>query len=409
MEWSDEMLKKMRGLILFTLLIAVGLWKYEVLVQAFRFVWKIIFPFVLGGTIAFIINVPMSFLEKKVVGRVLKKEKPVRIVSMILTLFLVIGVVFLVMFVAVPQLADTFKNLADNVTEFLPVMRDWIGTITNHNSDIMKLVNQINFKPEQIVKWGVTFIGSGATDMMSSTVEAVSRIAGAIGTFFIAFSFSCYILIQKETLHVQVRKLLFAFVPRAKGEVIQEVCSLTYKTFSSFLTGQCVEAVILGMMFIVVMSVIGLPYALLIGTIIAFTALIPLFGAFIGCGLGAFMIFIQSPRQALIFIILFLVLQQIEGNFIYPHVVGNSVGLPGIWVLAAVSIGGKLMGVAGMLIFIPAASVAYALLREFVYLKLKQKHIKAVTQTRVEEYTAEEVEEMREIFAKEHGMNPEDI
>lgn len=409
MDWSRDTLQKMRGLILFTVLIAVGLWKYEIVLQVLTFIWGIIFPFVLGGTIAFIINVPMSFLEKKVVGKVVKKEKLARIISMILTIFLVIGVVFLVMFVAVPQLADTFKNLANNITAFVPVMREWIAEITNNNSSIMKLVNQISIEPDQIVEWAVGFVGSGATDVMSSTVEIVSRIAGAVATFFIAFSFACYILIQKEKLHVQVRKLLFAFVPRARGEVIQEVCSLAYKTFSSFLTGQCVEAVILGTMFIVVMSIIGLPYALLIGTVIAFTALIPLFGAFIGCGLGAFMIFIESPKQALIFIILFLILQQVEGNFVYPHVVGNSVGLPGIWVLAAVSIGGNLLGVAGMLIFIPLASVGYALLREYVYLKLKQRHIKNVTQKTVVEYTPEEIEEMRLAFAKEHGMNPEEI
>lgn len=404
MDWSQESLKKVKELILFTLLLAVGLWKYEIVLRVLVSIWKLFFPFILGGSIAFVINVPMGFLEKKIVSKGVKREKAARVVSLILTLLLVIGVVFLVLFVAIPQLTDTFQNLAGNITAFLPIMRNWIANLTNNNPEIMTFVNQINFQPEQLIKWGVTFIGSGATDMMSSTVEVVGRIAGAIATFFVAFSFACYILIQKETLHIQVRKLLFAFVPRAKGEVIQEVCSLTYKTFSSFLTGQCVEALILGLMFVVAMSVIGLPYPLLVGTIIAFTALIPIFGAFIGCGLGVFMIFIESPKQALIFVILFLVLQQIEGNFIYPHVVGSSVGLPGIWVLAAVSIGGNLMGVAGMLIFIPFASVAYALLREFVYLKLKQKHIKAVTQTAVEEYTAAEVEEMKRRFDQEHGI-----
>ena len=134
---------------------------------------------------------------------------------------------------------------------------------------------------------------------------------------------------------------------------------MTYKTFSSFLTGQCVEALILGSMFVIAMTLLRLPYALLTGIVIAFTALIPIFGAFIGCAVGAFLIFMVSPVQALIFIVLFLVLQQIEGNLIYPHVVGNSVGLPSIWVLAAVSIGGSLMGIVGMLIFIPLMSVFY--------------------------------------------------
>ena len=153
-----------------------------------------------------------------------------------------------------------------------------------------------------------------------------------------------------------------------------EVCSLTSKTFSSFLAGQCVEALILGTMFFVVMSIINMPYALLVGVLIAFTALIPIFGAFIGCFVGAFLILMVDPLQALIFVIMFLVLQQIEGNFIYPKVVGSSVGLPSIWVLAAVTVGGSLMGVVGMLIFIPIVSVIYTLFRSSVYKRLGKKH-----------------------------------
>ena len=163
---------------------------------------------------------------------------------------------------------------------------------------------------------------------------------------------------------------------KGKAEAVIEVCSLTYRTFSNFLTGQCVEAVILGTMFVIAMSIFKMPYAWLIGILIAFTALIPIFGAFIGCAIGAFLIFMIDPIQAFWFIVLFLVLQQIEGNLIYPHVVGNSVGLPSIWVLAAVSIGGSLMGIVGMLIFIPIVSVLYALFREVVYLKLKKNNIK---------------------------------
>lgn len=162
---------------------------------------------------------------------------------------------------------------------------------------------------------------------------------------------------------------------KGRAEAAEEVFSLTYRTFSSFLAGQCLEAVILGTMFVIAMSIFKMPYALLIGILIAFTALIPIFGAFIGCAIGAFLIFMVDPIKAFWFIIMFLVLQQIEGNLIYPHVVGGAVRLPSIWVLAAVSIGGSLMGVVGMLVFIPIVSVLYALFREIVYLKLKQNHI----------------------------------
>lgn len=168
-------------------------------------------------------------------------------------------------------------------------------------------------------------------------------------------------------------------------------CSLTYRTFANFLAGQCLEAVILGMMFVITLSILKMPYALLIGILIAFTALVPIFGAFIGCAVGSFLIFMVNPKQAVLFIIVFLLLQQIEGNLIYPHVVGGSVGLPSIWVLAAVTIGGNLMGIIGMLIFIPLVSVFYTIFREFVYLRLKKQHIKRVTRTDVEEYAEEEI------------------
>ena len=221
---------------------------------------------------------------------------------------------------------------------------------------------------------------------MDSTITAAKSIVSGLTTFFIAFVFAIYILLQKEKLGVQAKKVLFAFVRRGRAEATVEVLSLTYNTFSSFLTGQCVEAVILGSMFAVSMTILKLPYALLVGMLIAFTALIPIFGAFIGCAVGVFLIFMVSPKQAVLFIIIFLLLQQIEGNLIYPHVVGGSVGLPSIWVLAAVTIGGNLMGIVGMLIFIPTVSVFYTIFREYVYLRLKKQNIKRVTRTEVEEY-----------------------
>ena len=227
--------------------------------------------------------------------------------------------------------------------------------------------------------------------MMSTTMSAVSSIVSGLATFFIAFSFACYILFQKEQLHVQIRKVCFAFLSKQKANALLKICSLIYRTFANFLTGQCLEAVILGSMFAVTLSILKMPYALLIGTIIAFTALIPIFGAFIGCALGCFLIFMVSPKQALLFLLVFLLLQQIEGNLIYPHVVGGSVGLPSIWVLAAVTIGGNLMGIIGMLIFIPLVSVFYTIFRGFVYLRLKKQHIKRVTRTDVEEYAEEEI------------------
>lgn len=209
--------------------------------------------------------------------------------------------------------------------------------------------------------------------MEGVAVTAARSIVSKVAAFLIAFAFALYILLQKEKLGRQVRTVLFAFVRRGRAEAALEVCAFTYRTFAGFLAGQCVEALILGGLFVVSMLILKIPYALLMGVVISVTALVPVFGAFVGCGAGVILIFLEDPVKALVFLILFLVLQEIEGDLIYPHVVGNSVGLPPIWVLAAVSVGGSLMGVTGMLVSIPLAAVIYALFREIVYLKLRQK------------------------------------
>lgn len=397
MDLSKMSIKKIRELIVFTALLVVALWKFDVVLGVLKTIWDIIFPFVLGGAIAFLTNVPMSFLEKKIFKNVKKKNKIVRKlkrpISLILTIVLVVGVIALVMFGVIPQLTRTMGTLVTSINDFIPQMQSWIGEFFHNNQEIMNLVDQIEFDPDQAIKWGISLLGNGAGNMMNTTMSAVGSIVSGVATFFIAFSFACYILFQKEKLHIQIRKVFFAFLPRQKADTFLKVCSLTYRTFANFLAGQCLEAVILGSMFVVTLSILRMPYALLIGILIAFTALIPIFGAFIGCAVGSFLIFMVNPQQAILFVIVFLVLQQIEGNLIYPHVVGESVGLPSIWVLAAVTIGGNLMGIVGMLVFIPLLSVLYTIFREFVYLRLKKQNIKQVTKTEIEEYTKEEDEE----------------
>ena len=379
---------------MFTALLVVALWKFDVVLDVLKTIGQIIFPFILGGAIVFVINVPMSFLEKKIFENVKKENKAVRKlarpVSLLLTIVLVVGVIALVMIGVIPQLTKTMGSLMINITDFIPQIKIWIRDFFHDNREIMKLVDQVQFKPDQAIRWGISLLGNGAGNMMNTTMSAVGSVVSGLATFFIAFSFACYVLFQKEKLHVQVRKVLFAFLPKQKADAFLKVCSLTYRTFANFLTGQCLEAVILGCMFVVTLSILRMPYALLIGVLIAFTALIPIFGAFIGCAVGSFLIFMVSPKQAIIFIIVFLVLQQIEGNLIYPHVVGESVGLPSIWVLAAVTIGGNLMGIVGMLVFIPLLSVVYTIFRKVVYQRLKKRHIKQVTATDIEEYTEKE-------------------
>ena len=363
MDLSNVSIKKIRELIVFTALLVVALWKFDVVLDVLKTIGQIIFPFILGGAIVFVINVPMSFLEKKIFENVKKENKAARKlarpVSLLLTIVLVVGVIALVMIGVIPQLTKTMGSLMINITDFIPQIKIWIRYFFHDNREIMNLVDQVQFNPDQAIRWGISLLGNGAGNMMNTTMSAVGSIFSGLTTFFIAFSFACYVLFQKEKLHVQVRKVLFAFLPKQKAEAFLKVCSLTYRTFANFLTGQCL-------------------------------ALIPIFGAFIGCAVGSFLILMVSPKQAIIFIIVFLVLQQIEGNLIYPHVVGESVGLPSIWVLAAVTIGGNLMGIVGMLVFIPLLSVVYTIFRQVVYLRLKKRHIKQVTATDIEEYTEKE-------------------
>lgn len=380
MELSRETVKRIKGLIVFAALVVACLWKYDVVVSVLAFIFHVIFPFVLGGAIAFILNVPMNFIQRHLfaperVERHKIQKKIARSVSMLIVIFGVFGIVALVMFVLIPQLGDTFSNLGSSIQAFIPKVQEWAEKLFHDNKEIMTWVNSLKFDWNKIMDAGIDFFKNGAGSVLDSTITAAKSIVSGITTFFIAFVFAVYILLQKEKLGIQAKKVLFAFVRKGRAEAAMEVLSLTYNTFSNFLTGQCLEAIILGSMFVITMTLFKLPYALLVGIVIAFTALIPIFGAFIGCALGAFLIFMVDPFKALMFVILFLVLQQIEGNLIYPHVVGNSVGLPSIWVLAAVSIGGSLLGIVGMLIFIPIISVVYALFREIVYLKLRQKKI----------------------------------
>ena len=380
MELNRDTIRKIRGLIVFTALVIVCLWKHEMVFDILGFVFGILFPFILGGAIAFVLNVPMSFIERHLFPEERREKskgmkKLARPVSMLVVLFAVIAVVGLVMFVVLPQLASTFAGLGKSIQAFIPQVQEWADQLFHNNDEIMNWVNSLEFDWNEIMNAGIDFFRNGAGSVLNSTLTAARSIVSGLTTFFISFVFAVYILLQKEKLSVQAKKVLFAFARKGRAEATLEVLSLTYNAFSSFLTGQCVEAVILGSMFVVTMTILKLPYALLVGILIAFTALIPIFGAFIGCGVGAFLIFMVDPVKALIFIVMFLVLQQIEGNLIYPHVVGSSVGLPSIWVLAAVTLGGNLLGIVGMLIFIPLVSVVYALFREIVYLKLKQRKI----------------------------------
>lgn len=378
MELNKKNVKKIIGIITFALVLCALLLNFKAVLTAISFVWGVCFPFVLGGAIAFCVNIPMSFFERKLFkpsqkngkGQKIKKALA-RPTSLIITLLCAAAIIAVVIGVLVPQLGTTVESIKESMKEFVPKAQSWMQETFGGKEGIIEYVGSMELDWTKWIESIKDFALNGAGNVLSYTMSATMIVVDSVVTFFIAIVFSIYLLMQKENLARQLTKLIRALFKEKTVERICHVCKLSHKTFSKFITGQCLEALILGCMFFIAMLIFRFPYALLVGVLIAFTSLVPIVGAFVGCFIGAFLILIVNPMQALAFVIMFLILQQIEGNLIYPYVVGNSVGLPSMWVLFAVTVGGSLMGVAGMLIFIPLMSVLYTLLRDWVNIRLK--------------------------------------
>lgn len=376
MDLNKKNMKNIMLLIVFAVLFYVGVQRIESVAAGFSFVVSIVFPFLLGAAMAFILNVPMSFMEKRLFSKTKGKAKKLkRPICLVLAILFVVAILWIVLLVVIPEVASTVASLSVNIEAALIKLQRWAMDIFEDNKQIEVWIASLQFDWDGIIHTAFGFLKNGAGNVLNSTMTVAKTVINSVMNFCVAFVFACYILLQKEKLAVQIRKILYAFFSKKVVTKVLDIASLSYKTFANFVTGQCCEAVILGTMFFISMSILRFPYALLVGVLIAFTALIPIFGAFIGCFLGTFLILVADPTKAIAFVILFLVLQQVEGNLIYPHVVGGSVGLPSIWVLVAVTVGGSLMGIVGMLVFIPICSVLYALFREMVYKRLKERGI----------------------------------
>ena len=369
--------KSLLKIVIIGIVLYCGIQHYAILLKALLYLFKLVFPFLLGGAIAFIINVPMRGVEKLLFPKKENMAKLRRVLAYILTLLMIMGVIGIALFVIIPQISSTIMLIVDRVPSAFKAFQNWIFLITENLPNVQAYINDLDINWGSLSTYAINMIKTAGTTIFSSGISVISGIIGGITNFVVAFIFSIYILLQKEKLSTQGKKVLYAIWKEGTADKILYIGRLSNKVFSNFLSGQCIEAVILGAMFFVTLSIFQLPYALLIGVIIALTALIPIFGAFIGCVIGAFLIMMVNPMQALWFIVIFLVLQQIENNLIYPYVVGGSIGLPSIWVLVAVMVGGNLLGIAGILIFIPFCSVCYALFREFVYKRLKERKINA--------------------------------
>ena len=388
MELSRKTMKKLALLIAFAALAFTAFEWFDGAARAAVFLLDLLAPFLAGGAVAFVLNVPMRFIESKLLptpgGKPTASRRVrrfLRPVSLLLTFLFVVLVILVLVLVIAPELVRTVAGLGVTIQNAVLRFLNWAEEMFANTPQVMEWLNSLTFNWQSInwqslINQVVDVVKSGATSILSSAFSTAMNVFNGVADTFIAFFFACYLLLQKEKLGLQCRKALYALLPRKGADQVVEVFSLSHRIFSSFITGQCTEAVILGTMFFIVMSILNMPYAVLVGCTIAVTALIPIVGAFIGCGLGAFLLLMVSPMQALIFVAMFLILQQVEGNLIYPHVVGSSVGLPSIWVLAAVSIGGSLMGVAGMLLFIPMTSVIYTLFRQFVYRRLREKNLR---------------------------------
>lgn len=338
--------------------------------------FSIISPFLIGALIAFILNLPMRSIEKHLFGKAKSKFwlKVKRPVSIILSVVLICGLLTLLAFAVIPQVVETAQMIPDKVSAFWYSTLDWLEELlAKYPEETEMVMAEINKLSELKIDWQALivqvkdffFTGFGGS-FIKNVFSITGRIGVGIFNAIIAIIFSIYILAQKEKLCMQGKRVLSAFLSEKAYRQTAKVLSVLMTNTSNFIAGQCIEAVILGLLTMAVMAIFGFDYILLVGVLVAFTALIPVVGGFIGCGIGAFLFLIDNPMTALWFVILFVVVQQIEGNLIYPYVVGNSVGLPSMWILAAITIGGSVMGIGGMLFFIPLFSTAYMLLRDAV-------------------------------------------
>lgn len=393
MELNKENIRKITAIVAFAILLNWGLKNTSFLKTILGLGIGLILPFLIGAVIAFIVNVPMRSLEKKIFDEPFKRKQaksktPIkpnllyrmkRPLSLVLSLVLVIGVLMIGAFLIVPEIRNSALMVINSFKEFPQKLHLWSMDLMKWMPQVAEWLGKLNVPLD--VDWKAMFTGvfgflqNGAGNVLNTTFNVAASIFNGIVTGCLAIVFSFYLLMNKEKLSRQAKQVLYACMKESRADYLVEVARLSNRTFSKFLSGQCIEAVILGMLFFITMTILRFPYALMISVLIAFTALIPVFGAFIGCIVGAFLILMVNPIQAFWFLVLFLCLQQFEGNIIYPRVVGSSVGLPAIWVLVAVTLGGSMMGVLGMLFYIPLFSVIYSLLCTKVRKTLKQKNV----------------------------------
>lgn len=347
--------------------------------RVWDFVDGIIAPFVIGAALAFILNVPLRAIENLLKG--IPSARGRRALAMVLTILVIGLVVAGVVMLLIPQLEETIRSLVDQLPGFFSRLEDAVFGFLEERPEVLAWVNA-NLDLESLnwstlIEKALSTVGNSLASILNSTIYAVGTFGGAVVNAVIALVFAFYCLSSKEDLARQGRRLGYAILPEKVCDETVRILRMTNSAFSNFITGQCLEAVILALLFVIAMAIFRMPYIPLICVVICITALVPVVGAFAGCVLGAFFILVNDPMQAVTFVIMFLIIQQFEGNVIYPRVVGSSIGLPGMWVLLAVAVGGGLFGVGGMLLMVPFASVLYTLIREYTQKRLDHLNIDA--------------------------------
>ena len=377
MEVNKKALRSLFGGVILCIVVYWLLHETERVGRVFEWFTGLISPFVLGAALAFILNVPMRAIEKLLGG--VSKPGVRRALALLLTFVAIILVLALVVILLIPQIDATAKTFIAELPGFFRRVEVVISEFLAENPQILQWLtentNFENFDWATIVQKAVEIAGNSVSSIVNGAFSAVGSVFSVALNAVIGLVFALYCLGRKEILARQGRRLIYSLLPEKACDEIVRILRMTNSAFSNFISGQCLEALILGCMFAVSMAIFNMPYIPLVSVLIAVTALVPIVGAFVGCIVGALFILVDSPMLAVWFVVMFLVLQQIEGNLIYPKVVGTSIGLPGMWVLVAVTVGGDTMGITGMLVMIPLAAVVYSLMREFTNFQLKHRNI----------------------------------
>ncbi len=352
--------EELKNWIILILVAVISFWfinNLELFMNIIKKLFVVTSPFILGFVIAYILNIPMVKIEKTLKNKIKNKKVPIRVISITLSLIIFIAVILFVAFMLIPELIENLELLIQNIPILIDKVEVWLLDLLSEYPEIQSKINEI-FSDTSTTNIIMTILNY----ILNSSISFVSSLVSSVITIFTSLVFAIYMLSQKEYLIKSIKKIMNAYVNKKYINRIMEISRQTNYVFSKFISGQCVEAVILGCIFFVVLNIFRFPYALIISVITSITSLIPIFGAFIAMVIGAILIAITSPIKSLIFMIVFVVIQQIEGNLIYPRVVGKSVGLSPMLTLLAVTVGGGLFGIIGMLIGLPIASVIYSLI-----------------------------------------------